>query len=165
MDHSGRSGVPAILMLRFAVESTGAVTDMHGANERVATIEKVVQAHDARALMHAANDMTRVAAEINRQFNPQVPVEVTLLDCDGRELELWGEEGNTAKLNETRTRLQETWNAVRPALVAKGGTTEATQFDALVAQLTKAKTAKDFAATAKPILDSVDVLENVFTRP
>lgn len=74
------------------------------------------------------------------------------------------EEGNTAKLNETRTRLQETWNAVRPALVAKGGTTEATQFDALVAQLTKAKTAKDFTATAKPILDNVDLLENVFTR-
>jgi hypothetical protein len=53
---------------------------------------------------------------------------------------------------------------VRPALVAKGGTTEATQFDALVAQLTKAKTAKDFTATAKPILDNVDLLENVFTR-
>jgi hypothetical protein len=146
------------------LESTGAVTDMHGANERVATIEKAVQAHDARALMHAANDTTRVAAEINRQFNPQVPVEVTLLDYDGRELELWSEEGNTAKLNETRTRLQEAWNAVRPALVAKGGTAEASQFDALVTQLTNAKTAKDFAATATPILDSVDSLENVFTR-
>lgn len=146
------------------LESTGAVTDMHGANERVATIEKAVQAHDARSLMHAANDMTRVAAEINRQFNPQVPVEVTLLDYYGRQLELWSEEGNTARLNETRTRLQETWNAVRPALVAKGGSTEAVQFDALVTQLTAAKTAKDFAATAKPILDSVDSLEAAFTR-
>jgi hypothetical protein len=146
------------------LESTGAVTDIHGANERVATIEKAVQAHNARALTHAANDMTRVAAEINRQFNPPVPVEVTLLDYDGRELELWSEERNTAKLNETRTRLQETWNAVRPALVANGGTAEATQFDTLVTQLTKAKTAKDFAATAKPILDSVDLLENAFTR-
>jgi len=146
------------------LQGTGVVADMQATNEHIATIEKAVQAHDARALMHAANDMTRVAGEISRQFNPQVPVEVTLLDYDGRELELWSEEGNTAKLNETRTRLQETWNTVRPALVAKGGTTEATQFDALVAQLTKAKTAKDFAATAKPILDSVDLLENVFTR-
>lgn len=146
------------------LQGTGVVADMQATNEHVATIEKAVQAHDARALMHAANDMTRVAAEISRQFNPQVPVEVTLLDYDGRELELWSEEGNTAKLNETRTRLQQTWNAVRPALVAKGGTTEATQFDALVTQLTKAKTAKDFTATAKPILDSVDLLETVFTR-
>jgi hypothetical protein len=146
------------------LQGTGAVADMQATNERVSTIENAIQAHDARALTHAANDMTRVAAEISRQFNPPVPVEVTLLDYDGRELELWSEEGNTAKLNETRTRLQETWNAVRPALVAKGGTTEATHFDALVTQLTKAGTAKDFAATAKPILDSVDVLENVFTR-
>jgi hypothetical protein len=59
--------------------------------------------------------------------------------------------GNTAKLNKTRTRLPETWHAMRPALVATGGTTEATQFDALVSQLSKAKTAKDFAATTKPV--------------
>ncbi|HEV7429290.1 MAG TPA: hypothetical protein VGQ46_23300 [Thermoanaerobaculia bacterium] len=146
------------------LQGTGVVADMQAVNERVSTIENAVAAHDARALTHAANDMTRVAAEISRQFNPKVPVEVTLLDYDGRELELWSEEGNTSKLNETRTRLQETWNTVRPALVAKGGTTEASHFDALVAQLTKAGTAKDFAATAKPILDSVDLLEKVFTR-
>jgi hypothetical protein len=146
------------------LKSTGEVTDLRGADEHLATIEKAVQDHQARALVHAANEMTLVAAEINRQFNPQVPVEVTRLDYYGRELELWAEEGNTAKLNETRSRLRDTWDAVRPGVVAKGGDTEAAQFDALVAQLTKAKTPKDFAATATPILDSVDLLESVFTR-
>lgn len=146
------------------LESTGQVTDLHGADELLATIDQAVQAHDARALMHAANELTRAAAEINRQFHPQVPVEVTLLDYDGRELELWSDEGNMAKLNETRSKLRETWDAVRPAVVAKGGNTESAQFDALIAQLTKATTPKDFAATATPILDSVDLLENVFTR-
>jgi ribosomal protein S20 len=153
--------------LRTAVanfRSTGQATDQHGANELLATIDKAVQAHDARALMHAANDMTRAAAEISRQFDPKVPVEVTLLDYYGRELELWAEEGNTVKLNETRSKLRETWDKVRPAVVAKGGNTEAAQFDALVAQLTNAKTVKDFAVTAKPILDNIDLLENVFTR-
>jgi hypothetical protein len=53
---------------------------------------------------------------------------------------------------------------MRPVLVAKGGSTEAAQFDALVTQPTAAKTAKGFAAAAKPILDSVDSLEAAFTR-
>lgn len=146
------------------LESTGQVTDLRGAGELVATIEKAVQGRQELALMHAANEMTRVAAEISGQFHPQVPVEVTLLDYYGRELELWSEEGNTARLNETRSKLRETWDAVRPAVVVKGGNTEAAQFDALIAQLSGAKTPKEFAATATPILDSVDLLENVFTR-
>jgi hypothetical protein len=114
--------------------------------------------------MHSANEMTSVAAELSRQFKPQVPVEVTLLDYQGRELELWAEEGNLGQLREARARLQEVWTAVRPAVVSKGGTTEAQQFDALVSQLTLAKTPKDFAAAATPILNSVDSLENVFKR-
>jgi hypothetical protein len=146
------------------LESTGQVTDRHDADEHLATIEKAVQAHDKRALMHAANEMTRVAGEISRQFHPKVPVEVTLLDYYGRELELWAEEGNRAKLDETRSKVGETWDTVRPMVVARMGNTEATQFDALIARLAKATNPKDFAAVATPILDSVDLLENVFTR-
>lgn len=159
-----QSDLAALQTADAKLRSTGQVTDLHGADEFLATIGKSVQGHQARALMHAANEMTRVAAEINRPFHPQVPVEVTLLDYYGRELELWSEEGNAAKLNETRSKVKETWDAARPAVVAKGGNIEATQFDALVAQLTKARTPTDFAATATPVLDSVDLLENVFTR-
>jgi hypothetical protein len=146
------------------LKSSGQATDPHGADELLATLEKAIQAHDARALMHAANDMTRAAADISRQFDPKVPVEVTLLDYYGRELELWAEEGNAANLNDTRSKLRETWDKVRPAVVAKSGNTEAAQFDALVAQLAIAATPKDFTAVATPILDSVDALENVFNR-
>jgi hypothetical protein len=160
-----QSDLNALKIAVANLKGTGQVTDLHGADEVLLTIDKAVQAREARALMHSANEMTRVAGEISRQFNPQVPVEVTLLDYYGRELELWAEEGNAAKLNETRSKLRATWDTVRPALVAKGGSAEAAQFDALITKLTGAKTAKDFAATAKPILDSVDVLENAFTRP
>jgi hypothetical protein len=146
------------------LEKTGQVTDLRGARTILGTIGKAVAAHQPRPLMHAANEMTRVAAEISRQFNPQVPVEVVLLDFYGRELQLWAMEGDASKLNETRSKLQQTWDVVRPAVVAKGGTTEAAQFDALVGKLTQAKAPKDFTAAATPILDSVDALENVFTR-
>jgi hypothetical protein len=151
-----QSDLTSLKSALVTLKNTGAIIDLHGADELAATIEKAVQTRQSRALMHAA--------EISRQFHPKVPVEVALLDYYGRELELWSEEGNAAKLNETRTKLRETWDAVRPAVVAKGGKTEAAQFDALITQLTGAKTPKDFAGTAKPILDSVDALENVFTR-
>jgi len=114
--------------------------------------------------MHAANEMTFVAAELSRQFKPQIPVEVTLLDYDAREVQLWAEEGNLMQLREARMRLREAWSAARPAVLAKGGITEAQQFDALVNQLTLAKTPKDFAAATTPILNTVDSLETVFTR-
>jgi hypothetical protein len=117
-----------------------------------------------RAVVDAANELTRLAAELDRQFQPQVPVEVTVLDHDGRELELWSGEGNAARLNATRSKLRETWGHGSSRRHRKGGDTEAAQFDALIAQLTRATTPKDFAATATPILDSVDLLENVFTR-
>jgi hypothetical protein len=146
------------------LKATGEVTNLQGADRRVAAIETAVQRRQARPLMHAANEMTRVAAELSRQFKPQVPVEVTLLDYDARELQLWAEEGNVVQLHEARMRLREVWSAARPAVVSTGGTTEAQQFDALVNQLTLAKTPKDFAAAATPILNSVDSLENVFTR-
>jgi hypothetical protein len=146
------------------LKATGEVTNLQGTDRRVAAIEIAVDKRQPRALMHSANEMTSVAAELSRQFKPQVPVEVTLLDYNARELELWAEEGKLAQLHETRMRLREVWTTARPAVVSKGGIAEAQQFDALVNQLTVAKTPQEFAAAATPILKSVDALETVFTR-
>jgi hypothetical protein len=159
-----RADLTALKSAVAKLKTTGEVTNLQGTDRGVVAIEAAVQRRRPRALMHSANEMTSVAAELSRQFKPQVPVEVTLLDYDGRELELWAEEGNLVQLREARTRLQEVWTAVRPAVVSKGGTSEARQFDALVNQLIVAKTPKDFAAVATPILNSVDSLENVFKR-
>jgi hypothetical protein len=146
------------------LEATGLTANLQGARRRLAAIEDAVRKREPRALMHAANEMTSVASELSRPFNPQIPVEVTLLDYDAREAELWAEEGKLLQLHEARMRLREDWSAARPAVVSKGGSTEAKQFDALVNQLTLAKSPKDFAAAATPILNSIDSLETVFTR-
>src|SRR5882762_8326784 len=37
------------------LKNTGAIIDLHGADELATTIEKAVQAHQSRTLMHAAN--------------------------------------------------------------------------------------------------------------
>jgi hypothetical protein len=146
------------------LEATGAVAGVNGAKRRLAAIEDAVNRRQPRALMHSANEMTSVAAKLSRQYKPQVPVEVTLLDYDAREIELWAEEGKLAQLHESRMRLREGWTTVRPSVVAKGGIAEAKQFDALVNQLESAKTPSDFSAAATPILSSIDSLEAVFTR-
>jgi hypothetical protein len=156
-----------LIALKNAVaklEATGAVDGLDGAHRNVALIEAAVNQRRSRALMHSANEMTSVAAELSRQFKPQVPVEVTLLDYDAREIELWAEEGKLQQLHESRMRLKEGWTIARASVVAQGGITEARQFDTLVNQLTMARTPREFAAVATPILNSVDSLETVFTR-
>jgi hypothetical protein len=159
-----RTDLAALKSAVARFEATGSSANMRGARRRVASIEYAVQKRQPRALMHAANEMTNVAAELSRPYKPQVPVEVTQLDYNARELELWAEEGNLMQLHEARMRLREVWSVARPAVISKGGNTEALQFDALVNQLTVAKSPKDFAAITTPILNSVDSLETVFTR-
>jgi hypothetical protein len=159
-----RADLVALKSAVARLEATGSVANLDETHRRVAAIEVAVNRRQPRALMHAANEMTSVAAGLSRQFKPQVPVEVTLLDYDAREIELWAAEGKLAQLHEARMRLRVGWATARPSVVAQGGIAEAQQFDALVNQLTVARTPKDFAAAATPILDSVDSLESVFTR-
>ncbi|MEA5554728.1 hypothetical protein VB713_27760 [Anabaena cylindrica UHCC 0172] len=106
--------------------------------------------------------MTLLAANITKEFEPKVPVEVTLLDYYGRELEIWSATGNTSQLKKTASEMRRTWNAVRPSILARGGTAQVQKFDGLVASVEAAKSSKDYGRLATPVLDEVDNLEKVF---
>lgn len=114
--------------------------------------------------MRAANETTRLAAQLSASYKPPVPADVALLDYEGRELEIWGRSGNLPRLEAAQRRTRDIWATLRPSVVARGGTHEAARFDTLVARLSTARTAAQYAALAKPILDEVDALERVFTR-
>ena len=58
--------------------------------------------------------------------------------------------------------MRRTWNAVRPSILARGGTTQVQKFDGLVASVEAAKLSRDYAHLATPVLDEVDNLEKVF---
>lgn len=114
--------------------------------------------------MREANHLTELGAQLASGYQSQVPTGVVLLDYYGRELEIWSEAGDLAKLRSTSADIRRTWNALRPQVAARGGTAEASAFDALVSRVGAAATPPAFAAVATPILDAVDGLEKVFTR-
>jgi len=132
-------------------------------SSQLAVIETSVSNRNRAATLRSANEVTRLAAELTRPYNPQVPVEITLLDYSGRELELWAEAGDSTKLRAATVTMRQTWGRVRNTVEKqRGGLAAAISFDALIARAESATTSGDYAAVAAPILDEVDKLERLF---
>lgn len=92
-----------------------------------------------------------------------MPVDVTVLDYHGRELEIWAAARDEAKLRSIVEGLSKTWRRLRPQVVARGGAGVAARFDVLVRSAESVSGVDAFARLAAPILDEVDNLERVFT--
>src|SRR5205807_1546657 len=103
--------------------------------------------------MRDANHATAIAARMSAPFHPTVPVQVPLLDYDGRELEVWSSAANAVRLKAAAADLRQNWDRLRPRVVAHGGAAEATKFDGLVARAEAAKSPQQYRAVARPILD------------
>ncbi len=128
------------------------------------TLRRVVPARQHDVALEAANRVTYLAARMEGQYHPATPVEVLLLDYYGRELEVWSAARNSAKLTHTRTDLQATWNALRPAIQTRGRGDQAMRTDSLVKKIAAASSPAEYSRLAKPFLDEVDELEKVFTK-
>ncbi len=131
-------------------------------DSKIAALTKAVTTKNHQAAMRDANEVTLMDAKITMQFEPKIPVEVTLLDYYGRELEIWSATENIAKLKTTASEMRRTWNAVRPSILSRGGTAQAQKFDALVARVEAAKSSSDYGRLATPMLNEVDNLDKVF---
>jgi hypothetical protein len=127
----------------------------------VAALDNAVSAKDRQATMREANQVTLDAANMTIAYKLSVPVEVTILDYYGRELEVWAQAKDANKLQETAREMRLTWDAVRPSIDAKSAT-EAKKFEALVTQVEGAKTPADDARVATLVLNEVDNLEKLF---
>lgn len=130
----------------------------------LAKVDNAVAKKNRAAAMEEANRITMIAANLTASFKPQVPTEVTLLDYYGRELEIWAEAKNPAKLKTTATEIRRTWDKLRPSVESHGGTGEVKKFSDLAARVEAAKTPDEYARLATPVLDEVDNLEKVFTK-
>jgi hypothetical protein len=131
-------------------------------DKSITALNKAIVMKNRQAAMHEANQVTLIAAKLTRQFEPKVPVEITLLDYYGRELEIWSAAGNAAKLKTTASDLRQTWNVVCPSVQKYGGKDQVQQFSTLLARVDSAKTPSDYGRLATPVLDAVDHLEQVF---
>lgn len=114
--------------------------------------------------MKISNEITREAAELMRQYKTPAPVEIALLDYEGRKLQVAAKENDTSALQQAVQDSRRIWNLVRPEVERHGGSSEARDFDSLMSQLSSARTAQEFQQLATNILSQVDKLEVVFTR-
>jgi hypothetical protein len=133
-------------------------------DKAVATLGSAMKSKNKQAEMESANTITYIAAEMSRPYSPAVPVEVTELDYYGRELEIWSAAKNMTRLQQAASGAKTAWQTVRPQVISHGGSTHARKFDSLMSQLAKAQTPADYGRLATPILDQVDMLEQVFTK-
>ncbi len=153
----------AVKQLRGDLQGVSADEDKLDSN--IAALDKAVAVKDRQAALREANQTTRIVADLTAPFNLPVPIGVTRLDYLGRELEIWAEAKDAAKLKSTGDEMRRTWDALRPQVeVHKGGANEAKRFGDLVARLEAAKTPDEYARLATPILDEVDNLEKVFKK-
>lgn len=131
-------------------------------DKSIATLSQAVKTKNRQAAMRDANQVTLNAAKITEEFEGKVPVEITLLDYYGRELEIWAAQGNTTKLKATANDIQRTWKKVRPAVEAHKGSAQVRKFNSLVDLVVAAKVPTDYGRLSTPILNDVDNLEKVF---
>ena len=130
----------------------------------ITALETAAARKDRLATMRQANQVTLIAANMTDPFHPVVPPDVVRLDYLGRELEIWAEARDVAKLQSTAAELTRTWESVRPAIEARGPVPLSKEFGDLVAQVRSAKAFDEYARLAPRLLEAVDQLEGVFRK-
>ena len=126
-------------------------------------VKRDIAAKDRPAALRDINQMTRLTIEMGAAYAAPIPVEVSLLDYYGRELQVWAIAGDHTKLQSTLGALDATWQRVRPQVVARPkGAQAARSFDATVARAKSANSPAGVTQVAAPLLEEVDRLENVF---
>jgi len=127
-------------------------------------LEAAAARKDRLATMRQANQVTIITASMTDPVHPVMPAGVVRLDYLGRELQIWAEARDAAKLQSTAAELTRTWESVRPAIEARGWAPLSKEFGDLVAQVRSAKSFDDYARLAPRLLEVVDQLEGVFRK-
>lgn len=130
-------------------------------NSTIANLSRSITTRNQPNALRQANQVTLIAANMTKEFQPKVPVQITLLDYYGREFEIWSANGNAAQLKTTNREFCQTWNTLRPTVQARNSA-ESKTFDGIVAQIQTAKSPAEYGRLATPVLNAVDNLEKVF---
>lgn len=128
-------------------------------------LRRAVETRNADSARIESNRMTAVAARMMIPFNPSIPVDVTLLDYFGREIELRSAMDDEAGMRAAGDSMEVTWRRVKPVVVSHGGTAQAARFDSLMTRFRGEPSASSMGALAAPMLEQVDGLETVFVKP
>jgi hypothetical protein len=133
-------------------------------DEAVHALNAAVRAKDRQLAMLNANQVTMLAGELASPFTPQVPLEVTRLDYDGRQLKVWAQAQKPDELKATTRDMATTWDKLRPRVLQNGGGTEAKRFDHVIVISQAAGSLRQYSDCANAELNEVANLEELFLR-
>lgn len=130
----------------------------------IVALDIAVAAKERSEAMHRANQLILITANTATQFKPSLPVEVKLLEYQGRELEVWALAKNVVKLKTTSSNIHRTWDALRPLVNAQGAKVLSQKFSNLVLCIDAAKSTNEYSHLANSFLEAVDNLEKIFQK-
>ncbi len=111
----------------------------------------------------AANQITAFLIGLQGLTPQQVPVEIAWMDYLGREIMLQARAKVDREIIALRTKeLAESWEQVKPDILARGGSEPALQIDNILVELKNTKDYNKLTADGTGILDLVDDLEKLY---
>jgi len=128
----------------------------------VAALGQAIRAKDKTGAMLDANKITLVAAALGAPYAHQVPYEVSCLDYDGRQMQVYAATKDMEGLQATLRDMEAKWLKLRPRVVEDQAGAEAKRFDAILTLARAAMTPQQYAAVAQQTEREVDVLQGVF---
>ena len=130
----------------------------------ITDLEKALAARSHLDIMRDSNRITLIAATLAVPYRPRIPTDVSLLEYNGRELQLWSEAKRIEKLSGIVIRMHLAWQTLMPKLIEQNGEKELKRFSELMRHLEQARSAEEYDRLAKQILAETATLEAVFAK-
>ena len=131
----------------------------------IADLDKALAAKNHQEALRNSNRITLIAATVAVPYKPRIPTEISLLEYNGRELEIWSKDKRIDKLSGIVIRMHLAWQTLMPKLIECNGGKELKRFSDLMMHLEQARTAEEYDRLSKQILTGTTTLEAVFARP
>ena len=128
----------------------------------IADLEGAIGAKNRLDTMRFSNRITLIAATVAVPFKPCLPTEVSLLDYNGRELEIWSEAKKTDKLSNIVIRMHLAWQTLMPKLIEQNGIKELRRFSDLMGHLELARTPEEYGRLSRQVLAETDSMKAIF---
>ena len=128
----------------------------------ITDLENAIAAKDRLETMRYSNRITLIAATVAVPFKPSLPTEVSLLDYNGRELEIWSEVKKTDKLSSIVIRMHLAWQTLMPKLIEQNGIKELRRFSDIMGHLEQARVPEEYGRLSRQVLAETDIMKSIF---
>jgi len=131
----------------------------------IAELELAITAKDRLDTMRYANRITLLAATVAVPSKSSIPMEVSFLDYNGRELEILSEVKKTEKLSGVVIRMHLAWQTLMPKLIEHNCRKELKRFSEIMGHLESARSPEEYGHLSRQVQAETDVMKALFARP